>query len=153
MFDRKQQLAVMAAQVEKRIDPGVEIGAASKAVTGPTIGGDVFARMMDKANRRTGLALEQAEIAEQCRDFARRIFVDGMKPDQRVENEKNRPVKQQRGLKPLLIGGAVQAQRIGRNDTDIQRGQIEPVMAGQRFQARSERRFGIFGSIEEHGPR
>ena len=29
VFDREHQLAVMAAQIEKRIDPGIEIGAAS----------------------------------------------------------------------------------------------------------------------------
>src|SRR6266516_2673617 len=108
----------MTAQVEKRIHPGIEIGAAAQAVTGAAIGGDVLARMMDKANRRAGLALEQAEIAEQCSDFARRIFVDGMKPDQRIENEKNRPVKQERGLEPLLIGGAVEPQRVRGDDAN-----------------------------------
>ena len=143
----------MAAQVKKRIHPGVEIGAASQAVTGAAIRGDAFFGMMDKRNRRAGLALKQAEIAEQCRDFARRIFVDGMKPDQRIENEKNRPVKQQRGLKPLLIGSAVQPQGIGSDDANVQIEQIEPVMASQRFQTQSQGRFGIFGGIEEHGPR
>jgi len=151
VFDRKHQLAVMAAQVEKRIHPGIEIGGASQTVTGAAIGGDVLFGMMDKRNRRAGLALEQAEIAEQCSDFARRIFVDGMKPNQRVENEKNGPVKQERGLKPLLIGGAVQAQRIRGDDANVQTGQIEPVMAGQRFQARSKRRLGVFSSVEKHG--
>ena len=75
MFDGKHQLAVMAAQVEKRIHPGIEIRGATQAVTSATIGGDVLFGMMDKADRRAGLALEQAEIAEQCRDFARRIFI------------------------------------------------------------------------------
>ncbi len=110
VFDRKHQLAVMAAQVEKRIDPGIEIGAASQAVPGAAIGGDVLARMMDKSNRRAGLALQEPEIAQQRSDFAGGVFINGMKPDQRIENEKNRPVKQERGLEPLLIGGTVQTE-------------------------------------------
>ena len=110
MFDRKHQLAVMTAQIEKRIDPGIEIGAASQTVTGATIGCDVLARVMDKSNRRAGLALQEPEIAEQRSDLTRGVFINGMKPDQRIENEKNRPVKQERGLEPILIGGAVQAE-------------------------------------------
>ncbi len=47
MLDGKHQLAVMAPQVEKRIHPGVEIGAASQAVTGAAIDGDVLFGMVD----------------------------------------------------------------------------------------------------------
>lgn len=153
MFDGKHQLAVMAAQIEKRIDPGIEIRAASQTVAGAAIGGDVLARMMDKGNRCAGLALQQPEIAEQCRDLTCCVFIDGMKPDQGIEDEENRPVNEERGLEPFLISGAVQAERIGRDDTDVQRSQIEPVMTGQRFQARSKRRLGIFRRVEKHGPR
>ena len=47
MFGRKQELAVMAAQVEERIDPRIKIGGTTQTVTGAAIDGDVFASMMD----------------------------------------------------------------------------------------------------------
>ena len=75
---------------------------------------------MDQPNRRAGLALQQAEVAEQCGDLAGRVFIDGMKSDQRIENEKGGTVKHERGFQALLVGRAVQTQRIRRDDTNVQ---------------------------------
>ena len=99
----------MAAQVEERIDPRIKIGGTTQTVTGAPSGRDVLARMVDKSNGCAGLALEQAEVTEQCGDLAGRVFVDGMKADQGVENEKNRAVKREGGFEPLLIGRTIQA--------------------------------------------
>ncbi len=81
MFSRKHQLAMVPAQVEERIDPGVKIGGASQTVTGTAIDGDIFASMVDQSNSDACLALKQAQVAEQCGDLAGRVFIDGMKPD------------------------------------------------------------------------
>lgn len=58
VFDRQNQLAVLAAEVEKRIDPGIEIRGAAQTVPGAAIGGDVLAGMMDKGNSRASLSLQ-----------------------------------------------------------------------------------------------
>src|SRR2546429_3772260 len=79
--------------------------------------------MMHQRNRRAALALQQTEIAEQCRNLAGGVFVDGMQADQGVEDEKNGAVKQESGLKPLLVGDAVQAQRIRGDDAKVQASQ------------------------------
>ena len=81
MFSGKHQLAMVSAQVEERIDPGVKIGGTTQTVTGAAIDGDVFASMVDQRNGHSGFALEQAEVAEQCGDLAGRVFIDGMKTD------------------------------------------------------------------------
>ena len=47
MFGGKHQLAMVSAQVEERIDPGIKIGTTAQTVTGATIDGNVFASMMD----------------------------------------------------------------------------------------------------------
>ena len=62
MFGRQHQLAMMASQVEKRIDPGVKIGGAAQTVTGATIGGHIFSCMVDQGDRRAGLALKNAKV-------------------------------------------------------------------------------------------
>ena len=94
VFGGKHQLAMMPTQVEKRIHPRIKIGTASQTVTGAAISGDAFSRMMDQGNGRAGLALQNAEAAQQCGDLAGRVFIDRMKADQGIEDEKNRPVKQ-----------------------------------------------------------
>ena len=147
MFGGKQELAVMMAQIEKRIDPGIKIGGASQAVTGAAIGREILARMVDYANRGAGLALEQAEITEQGGDLARRVFIDGMKPDQGIEKEKDRTMELERGLEALLISEAVQAESISADHPDIQRGQIEAVVPGQRFEAQAQVGCRIFRRI------
>ena len=108
--------------------------------------------MMDERNGGFGLALQQAEVAEQCGDLAGRVFVNGMKSHQGIENEKNRTMKHERGFKPLLIGGAVQAQRIRGDHANVQVRQIDCVMVGERFKAQPQGRFGIFSGIEKHSP-
>src|SRR5437016_1331637 len=92
-------------------------------VAGSTRGRDIFAAMMHQRNRRAALALQQTEIAEQCRNLAGGVFVDGMQADQGVEDEKNGAVKQESGLKPLLVGDAVQPQRIRGDDAKVQASQ------------------------------
>ena len=91
--------------------------------------------MMHQRNRRAALALQQTEIAEQCRNLAGGVFVDGMQADQGVEDEKSGAVKQESGLEPLLVGGAVQAQRIRGDDAKVQARQREAVVLVERFQA------------------
>ena len=81
MFGGKHQLAMVPAQVEERIDPGVKIGGASQTVTSAAMNGDIFASMMNQSNSDARLALKQAQVAEQCGDLAGRVFIDGMKPD------------------------------------------------------------------------
>ena len=120
MFGGKHQLAMMPAQVEERIHPRIKIGGTAQAVTGAAMSGDAFFRMVDQGNGRAGLALQNAEVTEQCGDLAGRVFIDGMKADQGIEDEKNRAVKHEGGLEPLLIGEAVQAQRIGGDNANIQ---------------------------------
>ena len=56
-----------------------------------------------------------------------------MKANQGIEDEKSWAVKHERGLEPLLIGDAVQAQRIGGDDADIEIGELEPVVLSKRF--------------------
>ena len=107
MFGGKHQLAMVPAQVEKRIDPRVKIGGASQTVTRATVGRDIFASVMNQRNGDAGLALQEAEVGEQCGDLARCIFIDRMKPDQGIENEKSGPVELSRGFKPLLIGRTI----------------------------------------------
>ena len=97
--------------------------------------GDGFFCVMDQRNGRAGLALQNAEVTEQCGDLTGRIFINRVKADQGIEDEKSRAVKHERGLEPLLIGDAVEAQRIGSDDADIEKGQLEPVVLSQRFQA------------------
>src|SRR2546428_113785 len=91
----------------------------------------------ERTHRRggAGLALQTAEVTEQCGDLTARIFINRVKADQGIEDEKSRAVKHERGLEPLLIGDAVEAQRIGSDDADIEKGQLEPVVLSQRFQA------------------
>jgi hypothetical protein len=119
VFGGKHQLTMVPAQVEKRIDPRIEIGGASQTVTSATIGREIFASVVDQRNGHAGLALKQTEVSEQGGDLARRIFIDGMKPDQGIENEKSGTMKQERGFEPLLIGTAVQTQRVGRDHTNV----------------------------------
>ena len=133
MFGGKHQLTMLPTQVEKRIDPRVKVGGAAQAVTGAAMSRDVFAGMMDQGNGRAGFALQDAEVAEQCGDLAGRVFIDRMETDQGIEYEKNRAVEHERGLKPLLIGNAVQAQRIGSDDADIEMTQLKPVVLSERF--------------------
>lgn len=61
-------------------------------------------------------------------------------------------MQQKRGCEPLLIGRAVQTQRIDCNDTKIQRGQRDSVVMGERFQAQAQVRCGIFRGIKKHRP-
>src|ERR671922_2745206 len=119
---------MVPAQVEKRIDPGVKIGRAAQTVTGAAIGGYVFARMMDERNGRARLALQEAEVSEQCGDLAGGVFIDRMKANQGIENEKNGTMEHERGFEALLIGSAVQTQRVGRNDANVQVRQMELVV-------------------------
>ncbi len=84
--------------------------------------------MVDERNSRTALALQETEIAEQCGNLAGGVFVDGMQADQGVEDEKSWAVKQESGLEPLLVGGAVQAQRIRGDDAKVQARQREAVV-------------------------
>ena len=56
-----------------------------------------------------------------------------METDQGIEYEKKGTVEHERGLKPLLIGNAVQAQRIGSDDADIEMTQLKPVVLSERF--------------------
>ena len=126
---------MLAAQVEERIDPGIKIRGAPETVAGSTRGRDIFAAMVHQRNRRAALALQQTEIAEQCRNLAGGVFVDGMQADQGVEDEKNGAVKQESGLKPLLVGDAVQAQRIRGDDAKVQASQRKAVVLRERFQA------------------
>ena len=63
--------------------------------------------MMNQRNGGAALALQQTEIAEQCRNLAGGVFIDGVKADQGIEDEKNRAVKQESSLEPFLVGGAV----------------------------------------------
>src|SRR5215467_4690206 len=97
--------------------------------------GDGFFCMMDQRNSRTRLTLQNTEEAEQFGDLTGRVFIDRMKADQGIEDEKNGAVKPERGLETLLIGDAIQTQRIGTDDADIEIGQLEPVVLSQRFQA------------------
>jgi len=45
---------------------------------------------MDQGNGGTSLTLQEPEVAEQGGDLARRVFVDGMKPDQGIQESEER---------------------------------------------------------------
>src|SRR5215469_4419260 len=104
MFSRDHQLAVMPAQVEKRIDPGIKIRGAAETVTGTAVGSDILACVVDQRDRRYSFALQNPQIAEQGGDLACRVFIDRVKSDQGIENEKSGPMKHERGFQTLLIG-------------------------------------------------
>jgi hypothetical protein len=56
---------------------------------------------VDQRDRRTSVALQNPQIAEQGGDLACRVLIDGMKPDQGIENEKRGSMKHDRGFQPL----------------------------------------------------
>jgi hypothetical protein len=47
VLGRKLKLAVMAAQVEERIDPGIKVGGATETVAGSARGRDLFSAMVN----------------------------------------------------------------------------------------------------------
>jgi hypothetical protein len=74
---------------------------------------------MDDGDSGAGAALQGAEVAEQLGHGARLIFIQGVKSDQRIEDEKHGAMKPDCGREFFAILAAIEAQRVGGNDPDI----------------------------------
>src|SRR5438093_1004703 len=96
------------AQIKKRIDPRIEIRGAAQAVTGAARNRDIFTGVVDQRDRDVGSALKAAEVAEKSGNLTGRIFIDGMKSDQRIEQKQHRAMEDERDLQPFLIGFGIQ---------------------------------------------
>ena len=125
MLGGERELVVMFPQAEKRIEPCIEVRRAAQAVSGATRGRGVLAKMMDQSDRDAGFSLQRPEVSEECGDLTGYIFVDGMDSHQRIEYEQHRVMDEDRGLEPVLVLDAIQAERLRCDNPDIETREVE----------------------------
>jgi hypothetical protein len=130
VLHREGELAVGAREVEVRVAEGVEVGGSTEGLS--RLGcGAVLARVVDQYHRTVVLTLQASEEAEQSRHLCAAVFIPRMNPDQGIEQEQVRPDVCHRGEQTLLVGLAVDSQRVGSDEEDLQPGEIDPVMGAE----------------------
>src|SRR5882724_3058347 len=101
-----------AAQVEVRVAPGMEFGAAAQRLAGAEVTAG-FSGVMDQDDRDREATLQVAQISQKGRDLARGVFIDAVQADKGVEHQQDRTEGLQGVRKARLIGRLVQTQRRG----------------------------------------
>src|SRR5439155_11145048 len=114
-----------ALSVETSLRWGIEVRRAAQAVSGATRGRGVLAKMMDQSDRDAGFSLQRPEVSEERGDLTGYIFVDGMDSHQRIEYEQHRVMDEDRGLEPVLVFDAIQAERLRCDNPDIETREVE----------------------------
>src|SRR6266508_4035858 len=89
---------------------------------------------MDDQNGHARLVLQGSEVVEQRSHLTGHILIGGVKTDQGIEDQKGRAMTSYGSGKPVLIDGAIQIERVGGNDTDVELVELKLVMVGQRLQ-------------------
>jgi len=150
VLDGEEQAVVGATQVQIRVAPGMEVGAAAQGLAGADRVRP-FAGMMDDDHGEGEAPLQLAERREQRRDLGGRIFVDAMEPDEGVEHEEEGAYRGDGRVELLPIVGDIQAQARGGDDVDREIGERDPRRATDALEPRSDQMQGVFGGVEQHG--
>src|SRR5947208_15410400 len=95
--------------------------------------------MMDQSERDAGLPLQRPEVSEERGDLTGYIFVDAMDSHQRIEYEHHWVMDEDRGLEPVLVLDAIQAERLRCDNPDIETREVEAAGPGECFEAGGER--------------
>src|SRR5947208_4822954 len=105
--------------------------------------------MMDQSERDAGLPLQRPEVSEERGDLTGYIFVDAMDSHQRIEYEHHWVMDEDRGLEPVLVLDAIQAERLRCDNPDIETREVESADPGECFEAGAQSGGGVFGGVEQ----
>ena len=106
MFAGQEEIVASTAQVEIGIAPGMEVGATSERETG--VVSRALACVVDEDDGEMESPREFAQSPENGRNLGGIIFVDGLKTDIWVQNQKLGPVEGEGFAKPGKMVGSVE---------------------------------------------
>jgi hypothetical protein len=79
----------------------------------------VLSGMMSYGDGYAGGPLQRAEVAQQFGHWARLIFIEGVKSHEGIKDQQSGSMEIDRGSKFFTIAGAVQTQRIGPDNANV----------------------------------
>ena len=118
VFDGEEDFLGAAPQIEVRVAPGVEIGAAAESLTGGVAGG--LASVVYEEEGEGEGAGEVAQGGQDGGHFGGVIFVGGLKADVGLEDEQARPAQGEGGAQAVDVLGAIDAERRLEDETEFQ---------------------------------
>jgi hypothetical protein len=151
MLDADGELVVMAADVECRVRPSVEVAGAAKSLAGGTP--RVLPGVMDDDDGDVVLALHLAEEGEERGDFRGAVFVDAMKADEGVEQEKARSVLAEGAVDAESVAIEIETQRGGGDDVEGDAREGEASGSRETEESLLDVGGAVFRHVDEGGPR
>lgn len=104
---------------------------------------------MDEENGETEGTLKLAEESEQRRDLGGDIFVDSVKSDEGIENEKAWPQLIEGSLEPLSVECEIDSKGEGGDDLEVESGQINAGGVADSFEAAAKDVVRVFGGKDD----
>jgi hypothetical protein len=149
MFDGQDDAIVtVAAEIEVRIAPGMELRRSAQGLPGADGGGSFFG-MVDKHDGDGVASLQFAQEGEQRRDIATDILIDAMQAHERIKDEKARLHPGDGLIETCAIGLEIETQA-GRGDhLDVEFGETDAGGGTDAFEAAADDVQCVFGRIEQ----
>src|SRR5205814_34378 len=123
-------------EVEGGVVPGGEVARPAELVA--LVARRGLPHVVGEKDRRPELALDRAELAEDCRDLAGVVLVDASEPDERVEHDENGTVPGDGRMQALDMIALVEAE-LGHVEEEERGGlEVEATSAGDRSEASAE---------------
>jgi hypothetical protein len=143
----EEDVLALSGKVGIGVSEGVQVGASSKGLPGLSVG--PLAGVMDEGQGHVEGSLKVPEVAQESRDVLTAVFIPGVKPHQRIEDQKPRPEVGDGGAEAFLVSVGVEAYRRFDDDRDVEVVERKPSVAAEGFEAAADLGATILGQVDE----
>lgn len=151
MLESQAKPVAMTSEIRIVVPERVQVARSTEGLS--EMGADAFSHVVDEENRDGVSSLRLAQKAEERGDIGTAVFVQTMKPDQRIEEQKLGPEPSDGGVEALLIVTQIESDGGCGDDVEREAGQVESSMVAEGDDALAHARQGVLGEVDEGGAR
>ena len=148
MLDGERELGTVAAQIQVRVAPGMELGRTAQRLACAQTAAALFG-MMHEQDSETVTALQFSKIGEERRDLAAGVLVDPVQTNEGIEHQQPGSEIGDRFLKASAVGRQIEPQRRRGDDVNIEVTKADAGGGADALQAAAHDVQGVLGGVEQ----